>query len=385
MNARVVQVGLGVRGVQWAKVIRTTPSCDVVAFVARNLDRLQQRASDLGFASVPCYDDLSQALDDVEGNILLLVSPPEVHHEQAMLGFEKGLHLLAEKPLTEDLDEAIEIVAAAEERKVQVAISMNFRYLAPSQAIRRYVLGKELGGPSFSQFTYIRHRDGHRADLNSYCMTQKQPMLIEQSIHHLDLMRYCFASDVEWVRADTWNPSWSTYEDDSNVSVLLKFQNGMHANYMGTWTSGSNRLRFLWQIDFPGGTLVQKRQFHNLSISRFQPELSLTGTNFKEEDDVEPLIHVDLPEVEAFRDDSQELLKGFLKCIDDKAIFETSGRDHIKTLCLVHACIESAKTGKRIQMDEFYQRHSIPAHWVNQEVQSPRTSSNESGHTKDGS
>jgi len=380
MKARIVQVGLGVRGVQWAKVIRAIPSCNVVAFVARNLGRLQQRASDLGFASVPCYDDLPQALDDVEANILLLVTPPEVHHEQAMLGLEKGLHLLAEKPLTEDLDEAIEIVAAAEERKLQVGVSMNFRYLAPSQAIRRYVLGKELGEPSFSQFTYIRHRDGHRADLNSYCMTQEQPMLLEQSVHHLDLMRYCFASDVEWVRADTWNPPWSTYQDDSNVSVLLKFQNGMYANYMGTWTSGSNRLRFLWQIDFPGGTLVQKRQFCNLSVSRFQPELSLTGRNFKEEDDIEPLMPVDLPKVAAFTDDSQELLKSFLKGIDDKTVFETSGKDHIKTLCVVHACIESAKTGKRVQMDEFYERHNIPTHWVNQKVQSPRTSRNESGH-----
>jgi len=162
--------------------------------------------------------------------------------------------------------------------------------------------------------------------------------------------------------------------------VLLKFQNGMYANYMGTWTSGSNRLRFLWQIDFPGGTLVQKRQFCNLSVSRFQPELSLTGRNFKEEDDIEPLMPVDLPKVAAFTDDSQELLKSFLKGIDDKTIFETSGKDHIKTLCVVHACIESAKTGKRVQMDEFYERHNIPTHWVNQKVQSPRTSRNESGH-----
>jgi len=380
MNARVIQVGLGVRGAQWAEVIRDTPSCDVVAFVARNLERLQQRASSLGFASVPCYNNLSQALDEVEANILLLASPPAVHYEEAMLGFEKGLHLLAEKPLTEELSEAIEIVAAAEKRKLQVAISMNFRYLAPSQAIRRYVLGKELGEPSFSQFTYIRHRDGHRADLNSYCMTQEQPMLLEQSVHHLDLMRYCFASDVEWVEADTWNPPWSTYEDDSNVSVLLEFKNGMHANYMGTWTSGSNRLRFLWQIDFPGGTLVQKRQFYNLSVSRFQPELSLTGTNFKEKDDIESLMPVNLPKVEAFTDDSQELLKRFLKSIEDKTLFETSGQDHIKTLCVVHACVESAKEGNRVQMEKFYQRHNVPRDWISHKGKSAGTSRNELEH-----
>jgi predicted dehydrogenase len=368
MNAEVVQVGLGVRGVQWAKAIRATPSCDVVAFVARNLDRLKQRASELGFPAVQCYNDLSRALEEAKANILLLVTPPEVHHKEAMLGIEKGLHLLAEKPLTENLDEAIDIVEAAEARDLQVGVSMNFRYLAPSQEIRKYVLDKGLGKPSFSQFTYIRHRDGHRADLNSYCMTQEQPMLLEQSVHHLDLMRYCLASDVEWVQADTWNPPWSTYKDDSNVSVLLKLENGMHVNYLGTWTSGSNRLRFLWQIDFPNGTLVQNRQFRNLFISRFQHELSLTGTNFKEEDDTEPLMPVDLPKVEAFTEDSQELLRRFLKSIVDKTDFETSGKDHIKTLCVVHACIEAAKTGKRIQMNEFYKRYNVPTHWVKKKV-----------------
>jgi predicted dehydrogenase len=42
-----------------------------------------------------------------------------------------------------------------------------------------------------------------------------QPMLLEQSIHHLDLMRYCYDDEVESVLAETWNPAWSVYQDDS--------------------------------------------------------------------------------------------------------------------------------------------------------------------------
>ena len=364
MTTRIVQVGLGVRGAQWANVIRDIPDCEVVAFVARNVDRLKQRASELGFGSIPCFDDLSMALDTQEAEVLLLVSPPEVHRDQAMMGFERGLHLLAEKPLTEEMDEAIEIVAEAERRNLKIGISMNFRYLAPSQAIRRFVQDEELGVPAFSQYTYIRNRNGNRTDLNSYCMEMKQPMLLEQSVHHLDLLRYCLASDAVWVQADTWNPPWSTYKGDSNVSVLIEFENGAHANYLGTWTSGSNRLRFLWQTDFPGGTLAQNRQFQNLSLSRFQPELSLSGPNYKEEDDTEPLKPLDLPKVKAFTDDSRELLARFLASIEQGTPFETDGKDHLKTLSIVHAAIESAESGQRVVMTDFYKKHGIPERWT---------------------
>ena len=96
-------------------------------------------------------------------------------------------------------------------------------------------------------------------------------------------------------------------------------------------------------------------------------------------------MHIDLPGVEAFTDDSRELLKGFLKSIDDKTIFETSGRDHMKTLCLVHACIESAKTGKRVQMDEFCQRHNIPSDWTSHKGNLAGTSKKELEHLETGS
>jgi len=363
MSTNILQVGLGVRGKQWAKVISEDKESRLVGFVSRSMDRLKSTASEIGMSRISCFDDLEQAIDETEADVLLLVTPPEVHFEQAMLGFDSGLHLLAEKPLTEDLDESVKIVKEAEKTGLKTGISMNFRYLAPSQAIREKVLSGELGKPSFSQFTYIRHRDGRRDDLNDYPMSMEQPMLLEQSVHHLDLMRYCFDSDVEWVQADTWNPDWSTYDDDSNVSVLVKLSNGMHVNYLGTWTSGSNRLYFRWRTDFPEGTLVQKKQFYELYQSKFDDNLPLSGEIFKDTDDFEPLTKVDLPHVEAFIDDTRILLERFLRNIKSGVPFETNAKDHVKTLCTVRACIESSKTKERVLMKDFYEENGVPEDW----------------------
>lgn len=354
---RFVQVGVGVRGEQWARVIREDPHAEVVGFVARRLPVLKQRVAKFGDEGVPCFTDLSQALDETEPDAVVLVTPPEVHHEQTMVAFESGIHVLAEKPLTEDTSEAIDLVQEADRHDLKLMVGMNFRYLPTHQTIRRIIKEGGLGEPSFAHFTYLRHRDGRRADLNKYCLTMEQPMLLEQSVHHLDLLRYCYGREVEWVQADTWNPPWSTYQDDSNVSALLCFEGGLRVNYLGTWTAAWNEFNFRWRTDCSGGVLIQKAQFDDLHIARFSPELGMTGLRFKTE--AEPLEPVNLPPVEYFVDDTRGLLAEFVEALQEDKPVVTSGKDHLKTLLLVRACIESAKMGKRVIMSEFYKKHNM--------------------------
>lgn len=355
---RIVQVGFGVRGETWARVIRDNPETQVVGYVSRRLNILEQRVKNFGDQDVPCFNDLARALDETKPDALLLVTPPEGHHEQVMAAFERSLPVLVEKPLTEELTEAIDLVREADRRGLQMMVGMNFRYLPSHQTIKRVIQQRELGEPSFSQFTYIRHRDGRRQDLNKYCLTMKQPMLLEQSIHHLDLMRYCYGREVESVFAHTWNPPWSTYQDDSNVSLLMRFEGGLYANYLGTWTAAWNQFNFCWRIDCSEGALVQKRQFSDLNVIKFSPELGLTGQRFK--DEAEPLVPIDLPTVESFVDDTRVLLARFAEAIREGKPVETSGKDHLRTLSLVFACIESAQTGKQVHMEQFYREHGIP-------------------------
>jgi predicted dehydrogenase len=359
---KVLQVGTGVRGARWARVVRENPDTTMVGFVSRRLAVMQARVKDWGEGDVPCYTDLNLALDETRPDILLLVTPPEVHHAQIMAGFVRDVPVLVEKPLTEEMDEAIDLVREAETRGLPLMVGMNFRYLPTHQEIRRVIKTRELGDPSFSQFSYIRHRDGNRHDLNKYVLTMHQPMLLEQSIHHLDLMRYCLDRDVETVLAETYNPPWSTYEDDSNVSLLMRFSGNLFANYMGTWTSAWNRLDFRWRIDCPQGALIQQRQFSDLYRVDSQSELALTGTNFK--DEAEPLERVAVAEAEAFVDDTRVLLARFVDAVRGTEPLETSGMDHLKSLGLVFAAIEAAKTGTKIVMEEFYHRLGIPDSWL---------------------
>jgi predicted dehydrogenase len=353
---RIIQAGVGVRGSTWARIIQEDPGVEHAALVDPRFPELKSELGGLA-DRVPCFRDLATALDAAQADAVLLATPPEGHHLQASMAYERGLHVLAEKPLAEDLEEALDLVREAERRDLQLMVGMNFRYLPAHQATRRLLADGEIGAASFAQFTYVRHRDGRRADLNKYCLTQEQPVLVEQSIHHLDLMRYCYQQEVEWLQADTWNPAWSTYRDDSNVSVLLCFKDGLRVNYLGTWTAAWNRFDFRWRTDCTGGVLVQKHQFNDLYLVRFRPELGLEGTRFKE--DAEPLEPVELEPVEYFVDDTRGLLREFVVALSDGRPVVTSGKDHLKTLGLTLACIEASKTGSRVYMSEFYRQHNL--------------------------
>ena len=84
-------------------------------------------------------------------------------------------------------------------------------------------------------------------------------MLWEQSIHHFDLIRYVYNSDIKTVFATTSNPPWSMYKYDTNVNAILELKNSIIINYIGNWQSNSKALNFEWRTECDNGIIVQKK------------------------------------------------------------------------------------------------------------------------------
>jgi predicted dehydrogenase len=364
MTVRILQAGMGVRGTQWAQIIRAHPRAENVAYMHPQPELGRKILKKWSESEKPLFGDFEEALQSVKPDAVLLATPPEFHHAQVLAAFKHGCHVLCEKPLSEEFEESIDMVTQADRYHKLLMVGHNFRYLACSQKLREMIASRELGTPGYGHFVYLRNRDGRRPDLNKYPLTMKQPMLLEQSIHHLDLMRYCYQDEVISVSADTWRPNWSVYQNDCCVSALLTFRSGLRANYMGTWTSGWNRFSFEWRTDCSGGVIIQKAQFSDLYSARLTPGLAQEGLLFKTSGDVEPLQPVPLEATEAFRDDTRLMLNEFVEALEDGKALVTSGKDHLKTLGLTLACVEAAETGSRITMDHFYHNHGIPFEWI---------------------
>ena len=347
---RLILVGCGLRGRTWARVVKASSDCEIAAYVDTDPEALVRVKKEYSDEGVPGFTDYAEAAENVDVDAAIIVTPPQLHYRQAVTLLKKGLHLIVEKPLTEDFETSLEIVELAEAKGLNLTIGMQFRYMPITLAYRDLFENGNLGRPSFSQFSYIRTRNPMNYKgwvLNQYCNDMTHTFLLEQAIHHLDLIRFVYSTEVDWVQAFEWNPvdwEFNPYRQDPNVSMLMGLKNGMHVNYIGTWISGNTGMNegidFRWRTDFEKGIIVQNTLFGEDGI-------------YKANRDDTELTHVDTGPIEPFYTDTVGLLNEFISCLKAERPPETSGKDHLKTLSVVLASIESAVTGKKIYLDEF--------------------------------
>ncbi len=339
---RILQIGLGNRGQMWADIVGERKDAIISGAVDVDPVALERFAST--HPTVPTFTDLATALKNTVSDAALLVTPPSGHLHQARLIFTAGLPLLVEKPLALDLPAAVEIVRLADAAGLPLTVGLNFRYLPVSRKLRELIVGERLGCPGFGQFVYQRNRDGSLSGLNKYPLTMEHPMMLEQSIHHLDLIRFCYDREVLRVLCRTWNPPWSMYAHDSNVHCLLTMTNGLEVNYFGTWTGGWDTMRFVWRTDCAHGVIVQQELFGALAVARTS--------------DLE-LSKIDLPTARPFYDDTALLLGEFVDAVRHGRTSPCSGFDHLRTLAVCFAALESSASNREVDVTKFEVRHGI--------------------------
>lgn len=326
---RIILVGLGARAQFWMRVIRENPDCTIVGLVdpseAARSRALEQWPNAIAAADV-------SLLGQVEADAVLLATPPGGREAQMEAACAAGLAILAEKPLADSVELAARYVEMAEAAGVPLMVGLNFRFLpVTQQAIRLF--DETVGAPEFARFTYERWRDGWKPNFNKYPLTMDQPMLWEQSIHHFDLMRYVYKSEPVQVFGKTFNPSWSMYRDDANVSALITFANGVTVNYQGLWQSNWQAPGFQWRSECARGVVIQNDQFGELNYA-LHGDAALTS--------------VPLPPYEQWINDAVALLAAFVDALRGTAPLLCSGRDHLNSLRMVQACVLSSKLGQAI-------------------------------------
>lgn len=329
---KLLLAGLGVRGRHWAQVILREPRCQLAAFVDPDPSALLRAKADFGHRpAFPSVTDALRALDDIDA--LVLANPPIGREAIVRAAVARGLPMLIEKPLALSLPEALRLVQIAEAGGVALMVGLNFRYLPVTFAIKKLLADGTVGAAEFARFTYERWRDGQRPDLNKYPLSMDQPMLWEQSIHHFDLMRHVYEREPLHVLCQTWNPGWSMYADDSNVSALFEFAGGLRVNYHGTWQGNWAVPGFEWRTDCSSGIITQRDQFGALGYAR-RDDSALTP--------------VPLPPHERWISETRALLDAFVGHVLASEPLECSGRDHLVSLAMLVACIQSSQTGAAV-------------------------------------
>jgi predicted dehydrogenase len=131
LRAGVIGLGYGrahVPGCQAAGV-------EVAAVCQRNRVQAELVARRYGVPKV--FDRWEELVAQPEVNLVVVATPPYLHHPIALRALELGKHVLCEKPLAMNLREAREMAEAAAAAKRVAVTSFNWRFTPGMQALAR--------------------------------------------------------------------------------------------------------------------------------------------------------------------------------------------------------------------------------------------------------
>ncbi|WP_292832435.1 Gfo/Idh/MocA family oxidoreductase [Microbacterium sp.] len=116
---------------------------NLTAVGSRRRESAEAFAAEFGIRRA--HSSYAALVDDPDVDIIYIASPHSRHHEHAMLALEAGRHVLIEKAVTLDAEEATAIQALAQSRGLLAMEAMWTRYLPHMVRVREIIAGGVLG------------------------------------------------------------------------------------------------------------------------------------------------------------------------------------------------------------------------------------------------
>lgn len=319
----------------WTRI----PEVEMAAIYNRTEDKA--RAMMAQFTVPRFYRDWREMIDRERPDFIDIITPPETHEEMCAYAASRGVHIICQKPLAPDFESARRIVESARSAGVRFMVHENWRWQPWYRKIKEIQQRGVIG-----EFTHIhflmRMGDGWREDayLDRQPFFRQYPKLLvyETGVHFIDTFRYVLGEVTKvFAHLRRLNP---VIRGEETGQVFFSFANGgtaiWDANRYNEVESRSPRYTFgQMRIDAMGGHLTMDTE----SGIRLKP----LG---------QPGIDVEYPHenVNFGGDCVYTLQRHFVDCMRSGGEFESTGDDYLKTLRVVDAVYESARSGQAVML-----------------------------------
>ena len=337
---RIIQVGMGGWGRDWAKsVVTKDDQVSLVACVDAEPASLALARKELDLPSDSYFATLAAALEAVDAEAVLITANLPGHVPLALEALRAGKHVLLEKPFAPSLDEARKVVELAEKQERVLMISQNYRFFPAVQAVRDLLRSGSLGEVGAVSVDFRRNTNrAPRAGSRQF--TLHQPLLADMSIHHFDLMRVVLGQEPIEVVCRAWNPTWSNFVDPAAAFATIAFDGGAVVSYRGTWVSPGPKTPWAgeWRMECAGGEIAWTSR-DNVGASVDRVTVRPLGKR------AHRLALPVLPQI-----DRAGSLAAFTRAVALGNQPESSGRDNLGSIRLMYAAIEASMTGAPVRL-----------------------------------
>ena len=224
----VAIVGLGGIGNNHAGCYQKNPNARLVAvcdMIQEKADAASAKFEVPGFTSIEAMLKAGLQIDAV--SVCTAGEENGSHHyAPTMELLRAGIPVLGEKPISNRLDEAREMVALAKEKGIRYGINLNHRFTPAARRAKEWLTSGRIGELNFINMRmWINNK---KESSEHFHMRALHP-------HSLDVMRY-FGGEVKQVQAFFKKGPGRTIW--SNVQVNLLFENGIIGHLLGSYDGG---------------------------------------------------------------------------------------------------------------------------------------------------
>jgi predicted dehydrogenase len=219
----------------------------VAAALSSDADRSVAAAATLGIASDRSYPT-ADALFDAEAahsdgaDVVAIMTPNDSHHPYAIGALRHGFDVICDKPITNTLDEALDVLATVEDTGLVFCLTHNYTGYPMVRQARAMVADGLLGTIQLIQVEYVQGGKAGERDPDRdgplpwrYDPMRGGPSLVLGDIgtHAHNLVRFVTGLEVAEVAADVGHIVANRLVDDY-AGALLRFDNGARGSFWVT-------------------------------------------------------------------------------------------------------------------------------------------------------
>lgn len=273
------------------------------------------------------------------------------HAKCAIYSMEQGLHVICEKPMAYNAEEAAEMKAVSEKTGKLLMIAFVTRYADETRVVKDYIDKGYLGDIYYAKAQYVR-RHGNPGGWFADKSKSGGGPVIDLGVHVIDRARFLmglpkpvsvYAATYDYLKNRTnlktnvgWRPEGSTKEDICNVedfaTALIRFENGAVIQLETSYSVNDAPKSGLTLCGTKGGFKTGDGPL----------------TLYTEMNDFMVDVKVDTSNLEGARDGFSAELQEFVDCVLGKKTITATAEDGLECMKILDAIYESARTGHEV-------------------------------------
>lgn len=272
----------------------------------------------------------AEALDFVD-----IATRPASHLPLVRMAVERGIASICQKPMTEDMAQALEMLRMVKQSGARVMVHENWRWQPWFREAKRLIAGGAIGQPLTYRF-HMRQRDGlgDRPYPNQpYFREMPRLLLYETLIHPIDTARFLFG-EIDVVQAHLRRVNPGIAGEDRAIALLV------HANGIDGIADGH---RFL-NADPPGPAMGE---------SVFEGGEAALKILANGESYLNGKLVFSHPADVGYKGDSVRATQShFIDCLHSGAPFETGVEEYLPSFAAVEAGYRSVAEQRAVRVAE---------------------------------